>query len=123
MFPHRFCDLLVAMGIGMDAVFLIQFRHPCDAGEEVGQERGLLGSGEASEDLRELCDIVGAHVFGHRYPGDQDADRGVRGTRLVDDRGEVLLRRRRVDAAQAIIATEGEQQQVGFRLEQPWQAA
>ena len=107
----------------MDGVALIERRLTADAIEEKGQESDLVFLGEGGVDGGEGPGVVLAHARGHHHAGDDDLGGGVAVAHAVDDGLEIFLGNGGIDAAEAIVAAEREQEDVDGLAEHPVDAA
>ena len=81
--------------------------------EEEGDEGGFGILGDFGKDGFEAGGEVWSHVVGHLHGGDQDFDVGVLVAGFGDDTEQVLLGFLGGDAAQAVVAAEGDDEDVG----------
>jgi len=67
--------------------------------------------------------LLGAHVVGHLHAGDEDLDFSVFGAGFFDDAEEIFFGFLRGDAAEAVVAAEGDDENVGSFGHSPVDAA
>src|SRR4051812_21727435 len=79
-----------ALGVGMEAVLLIQLVAACHAFEEEGDERDLLLFGERLEGVVYLCLVAAAGLARRQHAGEEHADAVRPGAR--DNLRKVLAR-------------------------------
>lgn len=107
----------------MDAVGLVEFFDSTDAFEEEGDEGDFGFFGDFGEEGFEAGGEVGAHVVGHLHAGDEDLNFGVFGAGFFDDAEEVFFGFFGRDAAQAVVAAEGDDEDVRAFCHGPRDAA
>lgn len=97
----------------MNAVLLVEFFDATNSFDEEGDERGLGFFGDVGEERFKSGGEFWAHVVGHLHPGDEDFDVGVFGAGFADDSQEVLFGLFGRNAAEAVVAAEGDDKNVG----------
>ncbi len=111
--PYGLRDDALAFGGWVDSVFLIEFVIASNTFEQKFDQSGFFGRRHFGEDPLEGGDVFRAHIVGHAHPGDDDFYGGIFQAGLLDDAGEVFFRFGGRDAAQAVIAAEGDDEHVG----------
>lgn len=97
----------------MDPIILIEFFDTTHAFDEEGDEGGFSFFGDFGEDSFESSREIRAHVFGHLHSGDEDLDFWVFGSGFFNDAEEVLFGLFGRDPAEAVVATESNNEDVG----------
>jgi len=116
-------DGLLAGGVGVDAVGQVEVRVTGDAFEHERNEQGAMAGGDAWEDGGKLGLVLGTHVGRGEHAGDDEL--GVRA--LAADGGEdgveVILGGGGGQAAEGIVAAEGDHEDIDRLAENPCGAA
>lgn len=107
----------------MDGVALIETGLAADTVEEKGQKGDLIFLGEGGVDGGEGPGVILAHARGHHHAGDDNLGGGVAVAHAVDDGLEVFLGNGGIDAAESVVAAEGEEEEVDGLAEHPVDAA
>jgi len=112
-FPDVVGDFYLSFCRGVDAIFLVEFFHAADAFDEEGDESGFGFIGDIGEEGLEGCRELGAHVVGHLHAGDEDFNFWIFGAGLGDDSEKVLFGFSWRDSAKAVVAAQGDDEDVG----------
>ena len=105
-------DLLCALRGGVDAVGLDVALDAVDVLQEEGQQRDVILFGEHGIHAVEVRDVVAAVLRGEGDAGERDLCAAV--LELLDHGGEILLRAFDGKAAEAVVAAELEDDDLGF---------
>ena len=112
-FPDVVGDFYLSFCRGVDAIFLVKFFHAADAFDEERDQSGSGFIGNIGEEGLEGCSELGAHVVGHLHAGDEDFNFWIFGAGLGDDSEEVLFAFSGWDSAEAVVAAQGDDEDVG----------
>ena len=112
-FPDVVSNFDLSFCRGVDAIFLVEFFDTADAFDEEGDESGFGFIGDIGEEGLEGCRKLGAHVVGHLHAGDEDFNFWVFGAGLGDDSEEVLFGFSGRDSTKAVVAAQGDDEDVG----------
>lgn len=112
-FPDVVGDFYLPFCRGVDAIFLVEFFDTADAFDEEGDESGFGFPGDIREEGLEGCREPGAHVVGHLHAGDEDFNFWIFSAGLGDDSEEVLFGFSGRDSAKAVVAAQGDDEDVG----------
>ena len=112
-FPDVVSNFDLSFCRGVDAIFLVEFFDTADAFDEEGDESGFGFIGDIGEEGLEGCRKLGAHVVGHLHPGDEDFNFWIFGAGLGDDSEEVLFGFSGRDSTKAVVAAQGDDEDVG----------
>lgn len=107
----------------MDPVALVEGRVTAYAVEEERDEGGFVLCRELAEDLIEGIGIGGAHAWGDAHSGEEDLAGRVTGMNGVDNRLEVVAGAGNGDTAEAVVASEFEDEDIGGLAQDPVEAA
>jgi len=122
-FPDVFGDDLLAFGGGVDAVGLVEAFDAADIFEKERNERGVVLFRNGRKDLGVFAGVGRAERCGHHHAGDDETGGGVFGADAGEDGVEIGAGDGRLDAAQAVIGAEGEDEDVDALTENPVDAA
>ena len=114
-------DEAVAFGGGVDAVGLVQGAFAADAFEEERDERDVEILCELRVDFAELLRVFRSVVGGHHHAQEEDLCAGIAG--FADYLGEVVAGGFDVEAAEAVVAAEADDEDVGGLSEEPVESA
>ena len=112
-FPDVVGDFYLSLCRGVDAIFLVKFFHAADAFDEEGDQSGFGFIGNIGEEGLEGCREPGAHVVGHLHTSDEDFNFWIFGAGLGDYPKEVPFGFSRRDPAKAVVAAQGDDEDVG----------
>lgn len=121
--PDILRDFRLSLCGWVDAVGLVEGFVAADSFEEVGDEGGLGFLGGFGEEGFEFGGEGFSHVVGHLHAGDEDGDFGVFGAGFGDDAEQVFLGFLGGNAAEAVVAAEGDDEDVGSFSHGPGDAA
>ena len=112
-FPDVVSNFDLSFCRGVDAIFLVEFFDTADAFDEEGDESGFGFIGDIGEEGLEGCRKLGAHVVRHLHAGDEDFNFWIFGAGLGDDSEEVLFGFSGRDSTKAVVAAQGDDEDVG----------
>jgi len=112
----------VAVLVGVDGVGLVELAHAAHAFEKEGHERPALLLGEFREDPVETRGVV-AHAGRHALPDEEHAGVGLLREHPGRDGLEVALHEGGIEAAQPVVAAEGEDEDRDRLAQHPVDAA
>ena len=121
--PNIISDFRLSLRCWVNAVGLVEGFDAADSFEEVGDEGGFGFFGGFGEEGFEFGGEGFSHVVGHLHAGDEDGDFGILGAGFGDDAEQVFLGFLGGNAAEAVVATEGDDEDVGSFSHRPGDAA